>query len=134
MPETERFHLGHLLSITTGVMLSPDGVGGIYRIIDHTTGQPHMTHQLPRAAEEIAPYLTEQHPWLAEITCGGFDNEADYHGWMDEQVARYGEWHAVTPMPPGQYVGRNPLEELREMAPGVPIIAVEMPEGGADPR
>jgi hypothetical protein len=124
---SERFHLGDLLTVTTGLLLSPDHVGGLYRIVDHVAGQPHLTHQLGRAADEIKPFLLEQHPWLADITVPGssFTDEPSVIEWLSRAVAVYGEYHDVAPMPFGQYVGREPLAELREMAPHLQIITVE---------
>lgn len=123
-----RFHLGDLLSVVTGVLLSPDLIGGVYRIVDHVTGVAHMTHQLGRAAEEIRPYLLEQHPWLKDVCPPADADPSDLMAWLSWAVGEYGEYHEVVPMEFGRYVGREPLAELREMAPHMPIIAVELGE------
>jgi hypothetical protein len=126
MSDRLRFHLGDLLSITSGVLVSPSHIGGVYQVIDGITGQAHLTHQLPRASEEIRPYLLEQLPFLADVDVPrGFSSEAEVITWLAEATAQYGEYHEVTPMPFGAYVGREPIAELQEMAPGMEIIQVD---------
>lgn len=132
-PASREFHIGDLLSITTGRLVSPRHIGGVYDIIDFITGVAHMTHQLPRAGEAIKPRLLQQHPWLADITVpDGLERDEVFGPWLAEIVAKHGETHLVTAMPFGEYVGREPIAELREMAPNTPIIAVVAdPDGGA---
>lgn len=48
--EGKRFHLGDVLSITTGHLLSPRHMEGVYEILNHMTGDQLFTHQLPRAS------------------------------------------------------------------------------------
>lgn len=133
--ETRDFHIGDLLTIATGHLLSPRGVGGLYDIIDFVTGMPHFTHQLPRGADAIKPWLIEQHPWLADIAVpeSALESKEAVLAWLPEAVAEHGEMHTVAAMPEGMYVGREPLAELREMAPNTPIIAV-VPRGDGGAR
>jgi hypothetical protein len=119
-----RYHLGDLLSITTGALVSPDHMQGVYRICDGVTGEQHFTHQLPRAARTLDPYLREQLPWLDEITAPKFSGPDEVWPWLAEMVARYGEYHEVQPMPSGVYVGRDPLEELAEMVGRERVIPI----------
>ena len=62
-----KFHIGDVLSITTGKMVSPTGMDGIYKILNFMTGEDLYTHQLPRAMRVCAPHLLQQHPQLAEV-------------------------------------------------------------------
>lgn len=123
----EEFHLGDLLTVMTGRLLTPSGLPGVDHIVTYVTRQPHLTHQIPRALEEIKPFVLEQHPWLAEIADPGdrLNTKAEVTAWLDKLVDERGEFHDLARMPEGQYVGREPLAELREMAPDVPIIVVE---------
>lgn len=132
---TKEFHVGDLLSVVTGRLVSPDHIGGIYNVVDFMTGQAHMTHQLPRACDDVKPVLLRQHPWLAEITVPEFSIPSDATGeeaerivlgWTDEVAAQYGAMHAVEALPFGAYVGREPISELREMAPHIEIIEVQL--------
>src|SRR5213080_1242489 len=77
------FHLGDLISITTGRLVSPRHIGGVYDIIDFVTGVQHMTHQIPRAADAVKPWLLEQHRWLADIDVpDGLDSEEKVLTWL----------------------------------------------------
>ena len=63
--QTKQFHLGDVLSITTGRLVSPRHIDGVYDILNFMTGDNLFTHQLPRASDECKPYLVEQFPQLA---------------------------------------------------------------------
>ena len=131
MSDTRTFHLGDLITVVTGHLVSPNHIGAVYDVCDFVTGEAHMTHQLPRASKAITPWLLEQHPWLADIKVPNFAgaDERAVFAWLDEQVARYGEQHEVRAMPLGMYVGREPISELREMAPNAQIVTVDLDEG-----
>ncbi len=119
------FHIGDLITVVDGHLVSPDHIGGVYNVIDFVTGQAHMTHQLPRAALEVTPWLLKQHPWLADITVpDSLGTEAAVKEWLAPVIERYGERHAVEPMPSGAYVGREPIAELVEMVGPERVIPV----------
>src|SRR3989344_6645903 len=63
--QTKEFHLGDVLSITTGRLVSPRHIDGVYDILTFMTGDTLFTHQLPRASDECKPYLVKQFPQLA---------------------------------------------------------------------
>lgn len=67
MSETKDFHIGDILSVTTGRLVSPEHIGGVYKILNWMTSENLMTHQLPRASRECEPFLKAQHPDLSEI-------------------------------------------------------------------
>ncbi|GIH70315.1 DUF7736 domain-containing protein [Sphaerimonospora thailandensis] len=128
MTETRDFHLGDILTITTEFMVTPNGVDGIYQILNWMTGDNLFTHQLPRATRECAPDLLRQHPDLAAVTVPAFgDDEREVWAWLDEQVRRYGETRPVAPLHPDGHTRIDPLTELRMIAPHVPVIGVEIP-------
>lgn len=125
---TQSFHLGQLLTITDGKMVSPNHVAGIYDLVDFVTGEKHSTHQLPRAADVVKPWLLEQHPWLAEITVpSGLNSMEKVLGWLVGATEKWGANHDVEAMPLGMYVGREPLAEFKEMAPNAITVPVEIP-------
>jgi hypothetical protein len=62
MSETKRYHVGGLLSVTDGRLVSPTHINGVYDVVDFVTGQAHMTHQLGRACDQVKPWLLRQHP------------------------------------------------------------------------
>jgi len=64
------FALGTVLSVTTGRLLTEregprdNGIGRIYVLLNHMTGDSVYTHQLGRFAEECKPWLFR---WFPEL-------------------------------------------------------------------
>src|SRR5689334_15322950 len=103
----QRFHLGDLLSVSTGKLLCPDGVDGLYRVLNFLTGDSLFTHQLPAAAETVRPSLVQQFPFLAHIQAPEtFSDETAVHDWVAQQAIAYGEWHEVV-APPSSIWGEH---------------------------
>lgn len=126
------FDLGDVLSITTGRLVSPRHMDAIYDLLNFMTGDNLFTHQLPRASEECAPRILEQHPDLADVPVPEqFDDEAHVLRWLAEQIDRFGATRELRPLRPGDHTRIDPLVELRMMAPDKPVIVVEAPEDGA---
>lgn len=120
------FHIGDILSITTGYMMSPEGIGGVYEILNYMTDDNLFTHQLPRAAEACRGPLLAQHPQLADVNCAGVtpENHAER---LAALVAQFGERLAVAPVGVGAYEQRDPIVDLAEMT-DKPIVMVVTPE------
>lgn len=124
--ETKRFHLGDVLSVTTGVLMSPTLIRGVYKILNHMTGDNLFTHQLPRATRECQPHLKAQFPALANEKCDGV-NEHNHKQRLAELVAKYGEWFDVTPVPEHAHEFIDPMSELAEKVHPSKIITVRPP-------
>lgn len=134
MSDTKRFHLGDLLSVSTGRLVSPRHMAGVHELMEHLAGHPVWTHQLIRLAGPAALAIVEQFPWLAEINKPThITSDQDATAWLAPLIERYGEWHDVEPMPSGMYERRDPIEELAEVAPHVQVIAVVVPDEGEAP-
>ena len=123
--ETKQFHLGDVLSITTGRLVSLDLIGGVYNILNYMTGDELYTHQLGRASDECKPYLLETHAWLSEIDGDQVTTE-NWKDWLQEQVNLYGEFHAVRPIHQEDHEIIDPLEELASMVDESKIITVQI--------
>lgn len=120
------FHIGDILSITDGHLVSPRHVGGVYDILGYMTGESLFTHQLPRAMGECAPSLKAQHPDLAAVVVpDGLGSEAAVLDWLAQQVATFGESRVVEPLAPDDHTSIDPLAEFQMMRPGTPVIVVE---------
>ena len=65
MQTKKPFHIGDVLSITTGRLVSPRHIDGVYDILNFMTDDNLFTHQLPRACDECKPFLLKQFPQLA---------------------------------------------------------------------
>ena len=119
----KQFHLGDILSIMTGRLVSPRHIEGVYDILGYMLDDQLYTHQLPRASRECQPYLLEQHPQLALVT-GEEVTMENWQSWLEARVREYGEYLEVFPVRPEDVVHKDPLEELAEMVPPEKIIVV----------
>jgi hypothetical protein len=129
MGDAREFHIGDILSLITGRLVSPRHMDGIYDMCDFMTGEPNMTHQLPRVVDESAPSLREQFPDLAAIEIpDDLEGETAVYAWLDGQVATHGETRMVRPLDPKDHTSINPISELRMMRPDMPIIGVVVDE------
>ncbi|WP_433330055.1 hypothetical protein [Spirillospora sp. CA-294931] len=128
------FHLGDILTITTGILMAPRGVEVLYDLLGFMTGETLLTHELVRAADECAPCLLEQHPDLADITTppewkdGDVAREA-VEAWLAEAVAHHGETRDVAPLAAEHRTHVDPLIEMERVKPGGAIV-VDMREEG----
>lgn len=127
--DSKRFHLGDILSITTGHLLSPRDIRGISEILEFMTGHRLARYQLPRASEICRPELLLQLPQLksdemksaiAEI--GQILNHSpEYqldkltHEWLSQCTSKLGEALEVTPLPQGKYQAMSPDQERMEL-------------------
>ena len=110
----KKFHIGDILSITTEHLVSPRHMDGVYDILNFMTGDDLFTFQLPRAGDICRPYLLEQHPQLKDIDAS-MANEENWKSWIEEQIAKYGEFLVVEPLPEGVYQHKDPIEEAKEI-------------------
>lgn len=125
MSETRRFHLGDVLTVTTGRFLCPEGVGGLYKILNWMTGESLMTHQLIRAGEECREPLLAQHPDLAYVDVpDDLEGEEAVRRWLAGEVDFYGEYRDVTPLHEDDHTRIDPITEMRKLAPNAEIIVV----------
>jgi hypothetical protein len=119
------FHLGDILSITTGRLVSPRHMDGVCDILGWMTGESLFTHQIPRASRECEGPLLARHPDLADVAVPeNFGGEAGVNAWLREQVERFGEAREVTPLRAEGRAPIDPLTEMRIAMPNAEIIAV----------
>jgi hypothetical protein len=123
-----QFHIGDILTITTGRIVSPRMMDGVYDILNFMTADKLYTHQLPRAMEECKPYLLKQYPQLAEVEIPDF-KKVGVWAWLFEQGVKYGEHFDVEPIPQDDHTFRDPIEELLEMT-SKPVVVIEAEEEG----
>lgn len=125
MTESKLFHLGDILSITTGRLVSPRHMEGVYDILNYMTNDDLYTHQLPRVSRECAPYLLQQHPALADIDTSLILPGDNWREWLGAMESKYGEYLPVSPIPEDDHDRIHPIEELVQMAGDKPVIAIE---------
>lgn len=112
---TRDFALADILTVTTGLLLSHDGMGGLYEIANHLTGDNLMTHQLPRAADVCGPALLRQHPQLTGVTPPSNLDTPHLLAWIADAEHRYGTTLPVDQLPAGEWERRDAVEELCDM-------------------
>lgn len=118
------FHIGDILSVTTGKLVSPRLIEGVYDILNFMTGESLFTHQLPRVSREAAPVILRRHPQLADIDTSGANSET-WRAWLGEQIARFGEMLPVPKMTVDEHERIDPISELAEKVHPDRIIVVE---------
>ena len=123
---TKVFHLGQILSITTGRLVSPVGdhpIDGVYEVLNFLTKDDLCTNQLPRASKACKPWILLQKPELADVDARGVNGE-NWRQWLDRQVAEFGELHELTPLNEDDWTKIDPLQEAAAMVGDDKVIAV----------
>lgn len=121
------FPIGAVISITDGHLVAP--IGDVHALLDHMTGEPLMTHQLPRASRESEGSLREQHPELAAVSVPpDTDSWEKVDAFLAPLRARFGATVPVHPLPPGDHTRIDPITELRMLRPDAEIITVVVDE------
>ena len=106
---TRQFHLGDILSVTTGVMLSPRNMVGLGELVDFMVGDSvsGLGFSLLIAAESCRQHLFHQHPCLTRIR---YPEPApvDVDAWLAEQQRIYGEGLTISkPIAPSRRSART---------------------------
>jgi len=123
---TKQFHIGDVLSITTGRLVSPEGMSGVQGILEWMADGPVWTHQLPRVADEAAPVLRTAFPDLAttEPTDEEMVNKESAEAWLESIVAEHGAYRDVPQMAPDDHAHIDPIAELSDMVGADRVIPV----------
>lgn len=132
---TRQFPIADVVTVYTGYLLAP--IEGMYSLLSYLTGETIYTHQIPRAVEQVRPWLEQQQPWLS--AAGGYVERS-----RRAFVAEHGEgadkapWAAsvlrhlnlymslvpLSPLPGEQQQRHDPIEEAIEMLGGDGVIVV----------
>lgn len=127
---TKSFHLSDILSISTGLLVSNDHIGGVYNILNHMTEDELWTHQLPLASDAMRPELLQQLPWLKGVAepAEKLMSEADCVAYVASVANVHGEWHDVesAPLAWGEH---DMLQDFKNQWPDKPVIPIDA--GGA---
>lgn len=122
---SKQFHLGDVLSIIDGRLLSPRHMDGIYDILNFMTGDSLVTHQLPRVKTECKPFLLKQHPQLAGVEIDPITSD-NFNSVLEGLCAEYGEYLMVDALPKDAHEFIDPESELAEKIHPSKIIKVQV--------
>lgn len=121
---TKTFHIGDILTVITGRLVSPTHMDGVYDICSHLAGESVMTHQLPRISREAKQPLSDAFPDLAGIVVpDDLEGAEDVHTWLAAIVAEHGETRLVEPLGIN-HTPIDPITEIRMIRPDAEIITV----------
>lgn len=127
MTETKTFHVGDIISVTSGRLVAPRLMDAMYDLLNWLTNDALMTHQLFRASQECRGFLRETFPDLVSIEVPPFDGpdtkKTQVFTWLDEVVAEHGETREVPRLPAGNHEQINPLTDLPSSTPIVVLPA-----------
>ena len=99
--ETRVFHLGDLLSVTTGILVSPRYMDGLCDILGYLLAAEPDLDRLQETMAVCRPYLLSQVPAISEVLTEDVSFES-WRGWLDKQAGLYGEWQSVQRPWPGE--------------------------------
>jgi hypothetical protein len=127
MSKTKQFHIGDILSVTDGKLVSPRHVHGIYDLLGWMTGEDLMTHQLPRASRECEDQLRADFPDLAEIEVPDtINSEMACLTFLASLETKYGTHRDVRKLEPEQHTQIDPISEIKMIRPDLPIMGIDI--------
>jgi len=131
------FPLRTVLTVTTGLLLTKpkdggNGIGDLYDILNHMTGDNLFTHQLGRAGGECKPWLVRWFPELdspelqievatlqemLKTSSGKSETEMLIVGWLSGVTAKgvAKEEYAIERIPMDDHETIDPYDELVQM-------------------
>jgi hypothetical protein len=129
--ETKQFHIGDVISAATGILVSPDHIGGVYNILGWMTGEELMTHQLPRVSRECEPSLRAQHPDLCNERPepGTVTSMETALAFLETLYPKYGRFVPVQRIEAEDHTPIDPIAEIKMMRPDAIIVDLGDGEG-----
>lgn len=121
------FSMRTLLSVTTGRLLTKprgqhnNGIEDIYELVEHMTGEPAFTHQLPRFIRECRPVLLKLFPDLEKADVSELDKLEPGIDSVEQWLKRCEEeWEIPTRYSLSygyvkNHISKGPVTELYEM-------------------
>lgn len=140
------FDLGTVLSVTTPRLLTrpagprDNGIGDLYRLLDHMQGYSHFTHMLPDGAKACGPVLLERFPELAKADLTELDALlAEHPGNAETACSKFLDRciaHGMKPVYDIEPIGGevepvDPIESLVELVSAEKVVVIEMPSAEA---
>lgn len=113
------------MSTVTGVLVSEDGIGCVYEVLNWMTGESVYTHQIPRISREARPVMLALYPNMqSAIEEAERVNGENWREWLAIWTERYGEEIAVPVMNIAEHERIDPMSELAEIVHPDRIITI----------
>lgn len=119
---TRAFHIGDVISVATGTLVSLRHMDGVYDLCNFMSGESLMTHQLVRVSRECEPSLRRQHPALLSETIPTITSRDEAEAWLRTLYPTYGETVLVDALEPQDHTRIDPIAEIKMIRPGLTII------------
>jgi hypothetical protein len=122
---TKTFPIAAVMSTVTGILVSEDGIGCVYEVLNWMTGESVYTHQIPRISRETVPVILALYPDMqAAIDEAEQVNGENWREWLARWTERYGAEISVPVMNIAEHERIDPMSELAEMVPPDSIITI----------
>lgn len=112
-----RFHIGDILSVTSGVLVAPRGMVGVHDLLSYMIGVPDgrlPDTEMPKVANIATPLLRQQHPDLEAIVIPDMRGDEAVDSWVGGIAIKYGETRLVLPLKHGSYQPKNATEAMAD--------------------
>jgi hypothetical protein len=124
MTNKKTFPLAQVLSVTSRKLFCE--VDGLYEILQFLTNDDNVfTHQLPRAAQEVTPYIFNEYPALKDFDSSDV-NRDNWKEKLAEAEAKFGKFLELEPIPADDHAIKDPRQELSDMVGADKVISVEL--------
>lgn len=128
--KTKLFPIDAVMSTVTGILVSEDGIGCVYEVLNWMTGGSVFTHQIPRISREAVPVMLALYPEMqAAIDEAEQVNGENWRDWLAKWTERYGPEIAVPVMNIAEHERIDPMSELAEVVHPDSILTI----GGTKP-
>lgn len=111
--DSNEFHIGDALSVTTGKLVSPEHIGGVYKILNYMTSDDLFTHAVPRAIDVCKPFLIVAYPCLALFS--GHTFKKSEWALLANHLKSVRLMVPVFKLPENAYLKKDPVQELRDI-------------------
>ncbi|MGV1867171.1 MULTISPECIES: DUF7736 domain-containing protein [unclassified Rhizobium] len=123
--KTKTFPIAAVMSTVTGILVSEDGIGCVYEVLNWMTGESVFTHQIPRISREAAPVILDLYPEMqAAINEAEQVNGENWRNWLATWTERYGAEIEVPVMNIAEHERIDPISELAEKVSPDRIITI----------
>jgi hypothetical protein len=126
---TKKFHIGDVLSVTTGRLVSFRHISGVYDIMNYVLQDSLTTIGIAAMADTVSDELKQQFPQLDSIEVPEVLNEENFREWIESLYSRYGEFLEVTPMKETwkKQTAQDDIDYAKKLNPDIEVTPVVWP-------